>query len=383
MGAPRPHVRAPELDLHRDDGRRSAGGGHPRNPDLAFNKLTADGELRDVILQGDVFDHSPLREAAARDLLIAAFHTNVARDLERGDTSSYDATKGLLEGWVQGVVDDDINMNDGQRDGVATMATLYFDLIARDAGLRDVQPGALKGLERQELVDFYDDLFESEAAQRISAAGWATFAASRYGEGADLTVATVQDGHIPWQEFNTAAEDVGELGSLLTEALEQDTDDAREHQAFMNAFTQTLAKTALGVTVALTIPASGGASAVLLTGAVRGGGELLFGQVLDGGEPSFDSGAHLRDQELMAELVMTGVILEHPELYAGTELDGGSADDVARLRALAQQALEGDEQAMAGLDGVLRSDYPSLRNRILEATEHTSIGLAFDVHDDD
>lgn len=335
-------------------------------PESVYEQLTSNNELLDDFVFNDLQDGG--EGGAGRDTIENFLNAGLTQYPLEAAANGDDDPLREVERILQGIVADPGGMNDGARRALAQVASLYAEDIAEVA-----QNGSGWGeLERDDLVDFYDELFESTRAQQVAARGLGAFIAVRFDEGAADVAGTgaIDYANIDWTGFGSEAHDAGELSDLFTDALEQDGAKDAERASFWIGVGATATKAIAGAGIAAA-PLSGGTSLVVGAGTAVAIG-WIAGQIP---VPSFDGEAAGMEAE-QTIISTAAVALARHDLLDPSDFDSNPALLTELQSSGFQEALlRGDPDALSRLN-LIRREIDHFDDDLLAATEQATDALA-------
>jgi len=346
--------------LFHDDYGVAAINGLLANPELAETWLNGDQQFVEDIATSAFNDDG----AAAGALLANVYYEQVLADLANDPTmqASLDASALALARLVP-----KSGFNGGASVALAQIATLHFDKISFTAEHGRNDADGLPGVENDQLVPFYSELFDSAEAQEISAKGLGAFATVQFASAAD----EAEKSSDIWTKFNSEAASVGALKNLFMGALGLDHEEDLAAYELWKGFGETVGMglARAGISFA---GATGGTSALLGVPAALAVGTLVNLPA----EPSSDA----RGKEIQYDRVVTvaaaRVLVDRPDLLERAITDAGQAvnpNDVALLRddQFIADVLSGDQVATKEFDSLVHRF--GLEDELLEITQEARI----------
>ena len=346
--------------LFHDDFGVAAINGLLNNPDFAASWFTGDEQFVEDIATSSFDDGG----AAAGALLANVYYEQVLADLANDPTmhASLAASEAALAKLVPKT-----GFNDGAKVALAQIASLHFDKIAFTAGHGLNDADGLPGVERDQLVTFYSEIFDSDEAQELTAKGFGAFATVQFASAADEAAKSSDI----WTNFNSEAASVGDVKRLFMGALGLGhEEDLAAHERW-TGFSETVGMGLARAGIAFS-GATGGMSALLAVPP-----SLAIGVLVNlPAEPSFDAEGEEITYDRVVTLAAARVLVDRPGLLERAILDAGQTvdpDDIERLRSdeFLAGVLSGDPAASQEFDSLIH--HFGLEDELREITEEARI----------
>ena len=329
------------------------------HPARVFARFDADPDLLDDHVFGHFEDsNGGIGRDSVQAFLLAGLVTHPLTEAANGNTVPLERQEALL----QDIVRDPGGMNHGARRALAEVAALHASDIAEVAQFGD----GWGEVSRSDLVDFYDELFESVQAQQIAARGLGAFIALEMHHGAALVD---ESGEL--HDFHSNSRNAGELSDLFTDALEQDNARDVERANFWIGVGRTVGIAAAGAGIAAA-PLTAGQSLAAGTGARLGIG-WLTDQI---SVPGFDNEAAGMDAENTIEVAAAVAVVRY-DLHTEADFADVPADMLADLQSpdFQDRLLAGDAAAIDRLREIRRA-VPQFDSDVLAASGQATLALA-------
>jgi len=310
--------------------RAAAAGLLADNPQVAHDFLTGTGDdgreqLRDMVYNVD--------HPFAGDALVAGLRDHPGSLYDEGDgegslafQQSYAETEDAFawlvdhhettdDGWFNG----EDSMTDPGRVALAHVGGMFVSDLAIIGGVREGGDGAFSTVSRDDVVHFYDQVFDSTDAQQVVSAQLGAFTRAEWERAVTEFRETSEVRDLT--HLRGATGEADDLSDIWSQALADDGAEDAEVRNFWVGVGKTTAGAVSAIGIAAS-PATGGGSIALGAGA-----SWTIAQVADSVPvPTFDAAAVAADERLRSEYDAIQLLVNHGDVLDINHEPSGRVD---------------------------------------------------------